>query len=90
MKNIAVLLLLFMVCNSAFAGSINPAVYKTMSGQSYSQNYRLNTQARPVPYWQTQANPATRNNYSYMNNQTLRFNQDMSQYEYNKKLMRGY
>ena len=88
MKKVFIILLLFISCGFAYADSINPAVYKTMSGQSYSTNYRLNTRPHPTPYWQTQANPATRNNY--LNNQTQRFNQDMSQYRYNMKLMRGY
>ena len=86
MKNLFLIsLVILFSMNCVYAGSINQAAYKTMTGQSYRENYRLNTQ--PVPYWQTQANPATRTNY--MNNMQ-RFNQDMVQYKYNMKLMRGY
>ena len=85
-KLFSVLTLIIMTVNAVQAGSINQAAYKTMSGQSYRENYRLNTQ--PAPYWQTQSNPATRQNY--INNQTQQFNQDMGQYKYNMKLMRGY
>ena len=92
MKKIFCLVFIFMtaVVNSAMAGSIDPAVYKTMTGTSYRENYRLNTQSKPIPYWQTQANPITRDNSGFMNYETQRFNQDMSQYKYNMKLMRGY
>ena len=59
-----------------YAGSINPAVYRTMTPQSYRANYNRQVKSGMVPYWQSQANFTTRNrtyqNYSnytrYMNN----------------------
>ena len=93
MKNLSILtitIFCIIFTNTAFANSINPAVYKTMTGTSYRNNYRLNTRQISEPYWKMQSNPATRNNNSFINNQTQNFNQNMGQYRYNMKLMRGY
>jgi len=44
-----------------FAGSINPAVYKTMSEQSYRTNYNRQLRTNPNSYWRTQSDFRTRN-----------------------------
>lgn len=55
-----------------FADSINPYVYKTMTNQSYRNNYNRHVNNKVMPYWQRQSNFATRSrgytNYSGYNN----------------------
>ena len=72
MKKYMVLLLTFMLCDAVFSASINPYVYKTMSTQSYRNNYRRQVNHKPVPYWQAQSDYTTRgrmyNGYSDYSN----------------------
>ena len=78
MKKYMVLLLTFMLCDAVFSASINPYVYKTMSTQSYRNNYRRQVNHKPLPYWQAQSNYATRNrmynNYSNYSNIQSNYN----------------
>lgn len=72
MKKLFVLLLVLLFCNAAYCASINPYAYKTMTTQSYRNNYNRQVNYKPVPYWQAQSNFATRNrmynSYSNYNN----------------------
>lgn len=60
MRKYAVLLLLILG-SAVYGDSINPYAYKTMSAQSYRNNYNRQVNYKPVPYWQAQSNYATRN-----------------------------
>lgn len=65
MKRYAILLLILIMANSAFAGSINAAAYRTMQAQSYRNNYNRQVNNSTIPYWQMQSNYATRNRIDY-------------------------
>lgn len=72
MKKVISLILLYLICSPVFADSINPYVYKTMTNQSYRNNYNRQVNNKTIPYWQRQSNFATRSrgytNYSGYNN----------------------
>lgn len=69
-----IILLVLILLPQAFAGSINPAVYKTMSAQSYASNYNRQTANSTMPYWQAQSNFATRNRVYRTNDYNTRVN----------------
>lgn len=75
---ISILFLLFSFINIVYADSINPYAYKTMTTQSYRNNYNRQVNYKPVPYWQAQSNYATRNrmynNYSNYSNIQSNYN----------------
>ena len=66
-KIFVLLFSIFIFNNAAYCDSINPYVYKTMTTQSYRNNYRQNY--KPMQYWQAQSNYKTRNqmNSTYSN-----------------------
>ena len=75
MKKIFFILIFLLSINPIIAGSINTKVYKTMSTQSYRNNYNRQVNYNPVPYWQAQSNYSTRNklysnyqNFNVINN----------------------
>ena len=72
MKIIFFILIFLLSINPIIAGSINTTVYKTMSAQSYRNNYNRQVNYKPVPYWQAQADYSTRNKmYSTYQNSNL-------------------
>ena len=68
----------------AYPASINNAVYQTMRASSYRNNYNRQVNNRVVPYWQSQANYATRNrihmNYSNYNNKLYNYTNTRNSY----------
>ena len=72
MKKFLILFFILLFSSAAFADSINPYVYKTMTNRSYRNNYNRQINNRPMPYWQRQSNFATRSrgytDYSNYNN----------------------
>lgn len=75
---VSVFVFVLIMSQTAFAGSINPAVYQTMQAQSYRRNYRANINNQVIPYWQAQSNFSTRNrvyqNYSHYDNTLQQYN----------------
>ena len=53
----------------SIARPINAAAYSVMQKQAYRNNYTRQTYYRPIPYWQSQSDFATRNrmNFHYNN-----------------------
>ena len=82
MKKILILLFIFLTCNLTYADSINPYAYKTMTMQSYRNNYNRQVNNKPVPYWQAQSNYATRNRMynSYSNYSNVQSNYNNRSY----------
>ena len=79
MNKFLVLVLAVTFCHIVYASSINPYAYKTMTTQSYRNNYNRQVNYKPVPYWQAQSNYATRNrtyrSYSNYANTQSNYNQ---------------
>lgn len=79
MKNFVILLVALILSGAAYASSINPYAYKTMTTQSYRNNYNRQVNNKPIPYWQAQSNYATRNrvynSYSNYSNVQSNYNQ---------------
>ncbi len=77
-KLIIFILVLFFIVPESQASSINPAAYRTMQMQSYSNNYRRNARGQVIPYWRAQSNYATRNrvyrNYAQYDNTVQQYN----------------
>ena len=86
MKNFVILILMLLFMLSAHAGSINPALYQTMTSSSYRNNYNRQVNSRPMPYWQAQSNYMTRGRFGNYTNYTN------SLYQYNSSVrsVRGY
>ncbi len=83
------IIFMLMSVSLAFAGSINPAVYRTMSPQSYRANYNRQVRSGMIPYWQSQSNYTTRNRV-YQNYQNYeRHMNNVNQYNYTKNQYRG-
>ena len=76
---------LFVLCTVSVtnAGSINPAVYRTMSTNSYRTNYNRQIN-QPMPYWRAQSSFSTRNRVYQDYNNYNRFMNNVNQYNYNK------
>ena len=79
MKYLVIVLFMgIMINQTVFAGSINPAAYRTMQAQSYRRNYRANVNNQVMPYWQAQSNYSTRNrvyqNYAHYDNTIQQYN----------------
>ena len=78
------LFILFLISNSAFASSINPAVYQSMRASAYRNNYNRNMNNRVVPYWRAQSNYSTRDRlyhgYSNYNNYVNQYNNSVNQF----------
>lgn len=93
MKNVIISVICILISVQAvFAQSVNPAVYKTISNQSYRTNYRSQVNNRNVPYWQVQSDYLTRNrNYSgYSNYQNYTYNHNNLLNQYRYGTVRGY
>ena len=79
MNKFVLLFIILTFGNVTYADSINPYAYKTMTSQSYRNNYNRQVNYKPMPYWQAQSNYATRNrtysSYSnYSNTQSNYYN----------------
>ena len=60
--------LLILLSPVAISRPINAAAYSVMQKQAYRNNYTRQTSLRPLPYWRTQSNFATRNRMNFHNN----------------------
>ena len=89
MKRVLTAFLIFNLFTPVFAGSINPAVYRTVQRQAYRANYRNQTNYNTIPYWQAQANYTTRNrlygdyrSYNNYSNYMRQYNSQFSRGRY--------
>ena len=76
MKKLVILFMILLLNGVVYADSINPYAYKTMTAQSYRNNYNRQVNYKPMPYWQAQSNFATRNRMynSYSNYSNIQSN----------------
>lgn len=84
MKKYVIIFLALTITNTAIAGSINAAAYRTMQVQSYRNNYNRQVNNSTIPYWQMQSNYTTRNRVDYSTYQNY-----VNQYNSNTRMQRS-